>query len=328
MTSVSNIRYGYDANKPANPVQGDIWLAIDTFYLYVCFTTGSWESVAKLYLLLAGGTMTGAIAMGDNLVTGLPAPVSDGDAARKKYVDDGLALRLALAGGTMTGSIIAGLNQIINHQSDNAILRVLASSALDNGSRFDFYGGDHATQGGDARIVIGDKRSGYTLPSEFIIRYQADGSVASVFVVDKDGNITDVGTVDGKTVANLSQVKWKDASENALTDLNRTSTLAYTDLDLTAFTSAAAKFAILRLGISVDSISAGGSAYLAVRKNGTAPSAPPILWIGAAAGDAAGAYHYITTLVGLNTGQVIEYQISVGGTIQIDSYIDVLGYIE
>ncbi len=40
------------------------------------------------YLAKAGGTMAGAIAMGNNLITGLPTPVSDGDAARKKYVDD------------------------------------------------------------------------------------------------------------------------------------------------------------------------------------------------------------------------------------------------
>jgi predicted GNAT family acetyltransferase len=39
-------------------------------------------------LPLAGGTMTGNIAMGSNLVTGLSAPSSDNDAARKKYVDD------------------------------------------------------------------------------------------------------------------------------------------------------------------------------------------------------------------------------------------------
>jgi hypothetical protein len=39
-------------------------------------------------LPLAGGTLTGALAMGTNKITGLGAPTSDNDAATKKYVDD------------------------------------------------------------------------------------------------------------------------------------------------------------------------------------------------------------------------------------------------
>lgn len=81
------LRNGLDANKPATPAKGDIWLATDTGYLYVCFTAGSWEKVAKLYLELAGGTLTGNIAMGGNKVTGLGAPTASTDAARKSEVD-------------------------------------------------------------------------------------------------------------------------------------------------------------------------------------------------------------------------------------------------
>lgn len=40
------------------------------------------------YLPTAGGTMTGAIAMGGNKITGLAAPTENADAATKKYVDD------------------------------------------------------------------------------------------------------------------------------------------------------------------------------------------------------------------------------------------------
>lgn len=39
---------------------------------------------------VAGGTMSGNIAMGNNKVTGLAAPTADGDAATKKYVDDAI----------------------------------------------------------------------------------------------------------------------------------------------------------------------------------------------------------------------------------------------
>ena len=41
-----------------------------------------------LKLSLAGGTMTGALAMGSNKITGLATPTANADAATKKYVDD------------------------------------------------------------------------------------------------------------------------------------------------------------------------------------------------------------------------------------------------
>lgn len=45
-------------------------------------------------LALSGGTMTGAIDMGLNSISNLPSPLSDDEAATKKYVDDGLLLKL------------------------------------------------------------------------------------------------------------------------------------------------------------------------------------------------------------------------------------------
>lgn len=45
------------------------------------------EEADDRYLKLAGGTMTGAIAMGGNKITGLAAPTKNADAARKQDVD-------------------------------------------------------------------------------------------------------------------------------------------------------------------------------------------------------------------------------------------------
>jgi hypothetical protein len=53
-------------------------------------------------LLLAGGTMSGAIEMGTSKITGMGDPTSAQDAATKNYVD---TTSLLLAGGTMTGKI-------------------------------------------------------------------------------------------------------------------------------------------------------------------------------------------------------------------------------
>ena len=59
-------------------------------------------------LPLAGGTMSGAIAMGTNKITGLGTPTTNTDAATKAYADT----MLPLAGGTMSGVIAMGNNKI------------------------------------------------------------------------------------------------------------------------------------------------------------------------------------------------------------------------
>lgn len=63
-------------------------------------------------LALAGGTMSGAIAMGTNRITGLGDPSSTQDASTKNYTDTQDALKLSLAGGTMSGAIAMGTNRI------------------------------------------------------------------------------------------------------------------------------------------------------------------------------------------------------------------------
>ena len=63
-------------------------------------------------LPLAGGTMTGAIAMGTSKITGLGDPTAAQDAATKTYVDTADALKLNLSGGTMSGAIAMGTNKI------------------------------------------------------------------------------------------------------------------------------------------------------------------------------------------------------------------------
>lgn len=83
----TSIQGGLDADKSASPVAEDVYLARDTGILYVCFTSGTWTNIGILYLLLAGGTMSGPIAMGTNKITGLDAPVAAADAARKTDVD-------------------------------------------------------------------------------------------------------------------------------------------------------------------------------------------------------------------------------------------------
>jgi hypothetical protein len=59
---------------------------------------------AGVYLPIAGGTMTGSIAMGGFHITGLPAtPVAADQAVSKGHADAIAATRVAKAGDTMTG---------------------------------------------------------------------------------------------------------------------------------------------------------------------------------------------------------------------------------
>jgi hypothetical protein len=75
------------------------------------FATTIANSVATK-LPLAGGTMSGAIAMGANKITGLGTPTANSDAATKSYVDAADALKLNLAGGTLTGAVAMSNNKI------------------------------------------------------------------------------------------------------------------------------------------------------------------------------------------------------------------------
>ena len=62
----------------------------------------------------AGGSLTGAIAMGTNKITGLGTPTAGTDAVTKAYVDAGGSggNKLNLSGGTMSGVIAMGANKI------------------------------------------------------------------------------------------------------------------------------------------------------------------------------------------------------------------------
>ena len=79
-------------------------------------------------LPLAGGTMSGAIAMGTNKITGLGTPTVSTDAATKAYADT----MLPLAGGTMSGAIAMGTNKITGVGDPTNPQDVVTKYYLDN----------------------------------------------------------------------------------------------------------------------------------------------------------------------------------------------------
>jgi hypothetical protein len=79
-------------------------------------------------LPLAGGTMSGAIAMGTNKITGLGTPTATGDAATKDYADT----KLALTGGTLSGVLAMGTNKITGVGDPTNAQDVVTKYYLDN----------------------------------------------------------------------------------------------------------------------------------------------------------------------------------------------------
>jgi hypothetical protein len=132
-------------------------------------------------LALAGGTMTGAIAMGTNKITGLGSPTADADAATKAYVDaatSGLnvhasvqaatTVNITLAsalenGDTLDGVTLATGNRVlVKNQTDkteNGVYVVKASGAPD---RADDYNTAGEVDAGDFLFVESGTANGKT----------------------------------------------------------------------------------------------------------------------------------------------------------------------
>ena len=93
--------------------------AADTNTTQVATTAYVQTEVAD-YLPLAGGTLTGDVALGANSITTSANPTLDTELARKAYVDT----MLPLSGGTMTGAIDMGSSKVTTTYTptDNADL--------------------------------------------------------------------------------------------------------------------------------------------------------------------------------------------------------------
>jgi hypothetical protein len=168
-------------------------------------TDAATKTYADLMLPLAGGTMSGAIAMGTNKITGLGTPTADADAANKGYVDSvaqGLDPKASVVAATTTngtlatafanGSVVDGVtlatgNRIlIKNQTDataNGIYVVAASGAptrstdMDNGTEFPgaFVFVEQGTTNGDTGWTC-TNNSPVTLGSTNIVWTQFSGA--------------------------------------------------------------------------------------------------------------------------------------------------------
>ena len=122
-----------NTNK-ADILEGEICYATDQNKIYIKEGSAleTHESADGTKLPLAGGTMTGAIAMGTNKITGAGDPTGAQDVATKTYVDTADALKMPLGGGTFSGAVTFAAGQAFDGRDvsvDGTKLDGIAASA-------------------------------------------------------------------------------------------------------------------------------------------------------------------------------------------------------
>lgn len=188
------------------------------------FSTTITNSIATK-LPLAGGTMTGAIAMGTNKITGLGDPTAAQDAATQNYVTTNF---LDLSGGTMTGAIDMGsskvtttyaptngadltnktyVDAILGSSTDAATSAAAAATSATNAATSETNAANSATAAASSAT---DAAASY---DSFDDRYL--GAKATPPTTDNDGDALITGALFFDTTANLMKVydgsSWVDA---------------------------------------------------------------------------------------------------------------------
>jgi hypothetical protein len=182
------------------------------------FSTTITNSIATK-LPLAGGTMSGAIAMGTSKITGLGDPTTNQDAATKKYSDDQDALKLSLTGGTMSGAIAMGNNKITGlgtpTASTDATTKTYVDAILGSATAAATSAANAATSesnaatsetnaGNSASAALASQNAAAASYDLFDDRFL--GAKSSAPTLDNDGNALVVGTLYFNSTSNIMYV--------------------------------------------------------------------------------------------------------------------------
>ena len=196
------------------------------------FSTTITNSIATK-LPLAGGTMTGAIAMSTNKITGLGDPTAAQDAMTKAYADSNY---LALSGGTMTGAIDMGsakitttytptnaadlttktyVDGILGSATAAAASAAAAATSETNAATSETNAANSAT------AAASSATSAAASYDDFDDRYL--GAKASAPTLDNDGDALVIGALYFNTTTNIMNVYGSSGWQSAGSAVNGTS---------------------------------------------------------------------------------------------------------
>lgn len=182
------------------------------------FSTTITNSIATK-LPLAGGTMTGAIAMGTSKITGMGDPTAAQDAATKNYVDNQDALQVSKSGDSMSGNLAMGSNNITglatptanDHATNKSYVdgilgsaTAAAASAAAAATSASNAATSETNAANSASSAASDLSSVQSLYDQFDDRYL--GSKSSAPTLDNDGNALLTGALYFNTTTNLMYV--------------------------------------------------------------------------------------------------------------------------
>jgi hypothetical protein len=249
------------------------------------FSTTVTNSIAAK-LPLAGGTMSGAIAMGTSKITGLGTPTAGTDATTKTYVDGVGDAKLALAGGTMTGNIVMGANKVTSTATPTAssdlttktyvdgILgsATAAATSASNAATSETNASNSASAASSsASAASASASSAAASYDSFDDRYL--GPKASAPTVDNDGNTLLTGALYWNTTVSTLYVwtgsAWTQAAFTAGGFATLTGTETLTNKTLTAPTISSAN---LTTALTLTSASGTSGQVLTSGGSGAAPT--------------------------------------------------------
>ena len=198
------------------------------------FSTTVTNSIATK-LPKAGGTMTGAIAMGTSKITGLGDPTANQDASTKAYTDAQRNTRLATAGGTMSGAIAMGNNKVTGLATPTAGTdattktyvdtihgsAVAAATSASNASTSASNAATSETNASNSATASANSATSAAASLDlFDDRFL--GAKSSAPSVDNDGNALVVGTLYFDTTASAMKVYSGSGWVNAGSSVNGT----------------------------------------------------------------------------------------------------------